>query len=148
MKGFSRLVAFALLVPALSLAACGDDPVDDDDHAEDVASIRLTIGTQTITMNSAGAFTGGPVNLVRNTATPITAVFLKADGSTVSLSNEFRIELTPSAGITFARTGNFTGTLTGTTTGSGTVAVCLLHIPEDHCEIGSKTAHVFSVNVQ
>jgi hypothetical protein len=147
MMKWMRIVALTLLVPAF--VAC-DDSTEPDDHAEDVASVRLTIGNQTITMGPSGNVTGGNVTLVRNTSTPVTAVFLAADGDVITLSNEFRLDLTPSTGITFARTGPFAGTLTSATAGSGTVQVCVFHIPAGHCDYGSSTGitHRFNVTTQ
>lgn len=148
MTKWMRAAALALVIPAF--VACDDDPADEGGHADDVATIRFAIGTQTITMNPDGSVTGGNVTLVRNTATPVAVTFLAANGSTISLANEFRLDLTTTGGITFARTSNFGGTLTGATAGTGTVQVCVLHIEENHCDFGSNTGtgHRFNVTVQ
>ena len=147
MTKWMRAAALALMIPAF--VACDDDPVVDDEP--EIASVRLTVGTQTITMGPSGTVTGGNVTLVRNTATPVTITALAANGSTISLSNDFRVDFTTTGGITFARTGNFAGTLTGATAGTGTVQVCVFHTVAQHCDYGSNATtggHRFNVTVQ
>ena len=145
MTKWMRAAALALVIPAF--VACDDSEGPDDEP--EIATVRLTIGTQTATMNPAGTVTGA-VTLTRNTATPVTAVALAANGEVISLGNDFRLDLATTGGITFARTGNFSGTLTGATAGTGTVQVCVLHIEENHCDFGSNSGalHRFNVTVQ
>lgn len=133
-------VTAVLSLMALTAAACGDDdPVEPGDEA-DTATIRLQIGTQTVNIaTSNGAVTGGPVTIPASTATPISATFLRSDGSpdpAVQVAT-FRLDVTPStSNITFARTGAFEGTLTGTAAGAGTVQIALFHTVEGHKEYG------------
>ena len=145
MTRWMRAAALALMIPAF--AACDDSEGPDDEP--EIAMVRLTVGTQTATMNPSGAVTG-TVTLTRNTATPVTAVALDANGGVISLGNDFRLDLITTGGITFARTSNFSGTLTGATAGTGTVQVCVLHIEEGHCDFGSDegTSHRFNITVQ
>jgi hypothetical protein len=144
MKQFSRILAFAVLLP-VSLLACDDE--DEPDPGAEVASVRITSGTQTVTINEGGTATGS-LTIPRNTATAITVTALRANGSTVALPSDFRFDVFPPASITFGRTGNFAGTLTGTTAGTFSVPSCIFHVGEGHCDFGSQTTHAFSVTVQ
>jgi hypothetical protein len=124
-----------LLAASTLVSACKDD--DHDDEPE-VATMRLTIGATTINVNQAGQVAGGPVSIPRNTATPVTAQFLRADGSPDPAVNaqEFELSVAPGAGITFTRGGPFNGTLTGTAAGQVTVRFGLFHRPENHNDFG------------
>ena len=144
MKQFSRILAFAVMLPA-ALIACDDE--DETDPGAEVASVRITAGTQVVTINEAGVATGS-LTIPRNTATAITAVTLRANGSAVTLPGEFRLDLFPPASITFGRTGNFAGTLTGTTAGTFNINTCVFHTGEGHCDWGDESTHSFSVTVQ
>lgn len=136
-KRFRTLFA-AVLLPA-TLVACDDSPTEHDDHAEEVAAIRLTAGTQTVTITQAGAVTGGPITLGAGGSTAITATFLADDGDVVDLhDDEFRLDVvsgTPSV-VTFQRTGPFAGTLSGQAAGQGVVAVSIFHLEEGHADFG------------
>ena len=147
MTKWMRAAALALLIPALG--ACEDDPEGPDDAGDEIGSVRLTIGTQTITMNSGGTVTGGPITLVAGVATPVTAVFLSPTNQSITLSNEFRLDVTPdnSGRLTFTRTGSFAGSLTGNSAGAANASVAVFHIGEGHNDWGS-SAHTFSVTVQ
>ena len=99
-----------------------------------------------VTINEAGVATGS-LTIPRNTATAITAVALRANGSTVTLPGEFRLDLFPPASITFGRTGNFAGTLTGSTAGTFNINTCdvvwprkllgAIDAPNNFCSSGS-----------
>ena len=135
-----RLAAALALV---AVAACNDSSGPDEDPADEVASIRLTIvqgaATSNFTVASSGAVTPAPLRIPVGTST-VTATFLRADGSTVSAGDlaDFQLRLKPAAGLTFARTAPFVGTLTTTAAAGSTVAVelCLFHIEENHCDFG------------
>lgn len=141
---YRSFIAVAALAGAAGLSAC-DNKVTGPDEPE-VAAMRLTIaGQQTVTVRSSG--TSGTVQLVQGQAATITAVFLDASDQVIEeiQAAEFRLDVTPSAGITFARTGAFAGTLTaasGTTTGS--LQVSLFHIPANHTEFGPLTVNVIA----
>ena len=126
-----------VLALALMTGACGDDPVNEEPEP-DVATMRLVVGTQTITVNAnSGAVVGGPIVLPVNTNVTVTATFLRADGTADPLvtATKFDLDVTPALGnVTFTRTGPFTGTLRGTVVGSTVVQFGLLHLAEGHNE--------------
>jgi hypothetical protein len=126
------VLAFALIT-----SACGDDPVNEEPEP-DVATMRLVVGTQSITVNAnSGAVVGGPIVLPVNTNVGVTATFLRADGSPDPLvtATTFDLDVAPAVGnVTFTRTGPFTGTLRGTVVGSTVVQFGLLHLAAGHNE--------------
>lgn len=133
-----RGLRFGALMLALSLsaAACDDGPTEADDEPE-VESIRLTVGgTQTVTLTDNSQ--SGPVRIPANTAVPVTAEFLRANGTPDPLVNtqDFRLDVTPlGGGVSFQRTAPFGGTIIATETGSRNVRVELFHIGEGHEEL-------------
>jgi hypothetical protein len=134
-----------LLVAALALpfiAACDEDPVEPDEHAEELAEVRLTVGSQTLTINEGGA--QGDLT-IPNGPSSVTATFLAGDGDAVTLDGEefeIRLNTQNAAIVTFTRTGPFAGTLTGVADGSAVVAVSVFHKEEGHDDFGP-----FNVNV-
>jgi len=130
------------IITAVSLAgavaACGDDPVDEEQEPE-IATMRLVVGAQTITVNESGTVTGGPITIGAAGAT-VTASFLRSNGTPDPLVTGAVFQLTvtsDNAGVaTFTRTGPFTGTLAGTTNGSTVLRFALLHIEEAHEDFG------------
>jgi len=52
--------------------------VDEPDSEASVSSVRLTVGSQTITVNNTGTVTGGPITITRPTVPTISASFLNA----------------------------------------------------------------------
>lgn len=139
MWGIRRLVL--LLAVSLVGAACSDDSTEpDDDDEPEVATLRLAVGAQTINVNvQSGVVTGGPILLATNTTTPVTATFLRADGSLEPLITNatFRLDVTPANTniVTFTRTGPFSGTLRGVAAGSTSVDFSLFHLEEGHSEL-------------
>jgi hypothetical protein len=135
---FTRYLTLAL---ALTAAACGDDDPVEPDPEPEVATMRLTVGSTSVTIASNGAQSAPlPVALGANT---ITAAFLRADGSVEPLvtADEFELQVTPTTptNLTFARTDAFTGTLTvtGLTSGQNTTAqMALFHKIEQHEDFG------------
>jgi hypothetical protein len=132
-----RTLLAMLFVSAFTVSACSDDPVEADPEPE-VATLRLVIGTQTVSVNVAsGVVTGGPVVIARGN-TNVTATFLRADGSAEPLvtGTLFRLDGTSSnnAVLTYTSTGPFTGTLNGLQAGNGTVTFALFHLEEGHNE--------------
>jgi hypothetical protein len=131
---------FARHIPALSLglmlAACtGAEP-----EAEPaVATMRLTVGTQTIDVADNGAVTPA-AGITISANTNLTATFLKADGSAETLvtADEFELRVTPAnaALVTFTRSGAFAGTLNRLASGSTQLSVELFHLIEQHEDLG------------
>jgi hypothetical protein len=134
-----RFVGIALLAGAASLTACEDDPVVEDPEPE-VATMRLTIGSQTVDVDDTGAVTGGPIALTTAVNPTISVQWLKADGTAETLvtSAEFQLNATPAnaAIVTFTRASAFAGTLDGLTAGSTTIEFSLFHLEEMHEDFG------------
>ena len=123
-------LAFVTLVALPGCKKDGDPEVD---------QIRLTVGTQTITITAAGAVTGAPITVTHGTSVAVSAAFLKADGSaeTLVVGPTFRLDVTPAAAsVTFTRTGDFAGTINGVTAGSTTVGVALFHVVDGENHMG------------
>ena len=106
----------------------------------DVSSIRVTVGTQTITISSNGTVTGGPITITRPTAPALSASFLKADGTQDAIAHGSDFELNAVSAsatlLTFTRTSGFAGTLTGLAAGSTQLAVSLRHIADGDAHFG------------
>jgi len=135
-RSFASAIA---LIAALPFGfACSDDPVDEGDPAEAVVTMRLTVGTQTLTINESGTVTGGPLVLPRGN-TVVTAVFLDDANAVVGgLDTEFRLEVrSDNANVaTFTRTSAFVGTLVGVAAGQTTLRFALFHVAENHEDFG------------
>ncbi len=125
----------AVLLLSLVAAACKESTEPDDEP--EVASMRLTVGSSTVTVAENGQVTGGPLRITTANQT-ITADFLKADGSVESrvTDAEFRFDITGGTGVTFTRTGAFAGTIRGAAAGTTTVTVSLFHLIENHEDFG------------
>jgi hypothetical protein len=142
MTKWMRIAALAL-IPMLS--ACSDDQIvdDDDDLGEEVATIRLTIGQQTVDVDQDGANLS--FDIPRGTST-ITASFLRQSGTALVLpsNGEYAVNFVSAntARMSFARTGDFSGTLNGLQTGPVLMSVELLH--GSHSDFGP---HNVTVNV-
>jgi len=135
---FMQLVSRFALITLVAAAACDDDPADEGDPAEAVVAMRLTVGSQTITVDEFGAVTGGPIAVPVGTTT-VTAAFLDANNQVVTgLDAEFRIDvISNNTNIaTFTRTGTFTGNLIGVAAGQTSMEFALFHIEEDHEDFG------------
>ncbi len=127
------------LLPALFVAAaCSDSTGVEDDPAEDVEAISMTVtrpnGTSTTYTFDQN---DNPTIALGSGANSVVARFVDGDGATVTLpSTEFRLEFEGfTNGITFARsaTNGFQGTITvpaGVTTAQG--VALLWHIPSNH----------------
>jgi hypothetical protein len=133
-----RRLLGASLALALAHVACDDDPMQAEEEPE-VATMRLTVGTQTIDVADNGVVTGGPIAIPVG-STAISVEWLLADGSPADDVDgvEFQLDVqTDNAAIvTFTRTGPFVGTLVGVTPGSTTVEMGLLHVLEGHHDFG------------
>ena len=140
LRSAARLATVAL---AFVAAACNDSTGPDEDHADEVASIRLVVAqgatTSTFTVAANGAVTPSPLRIPVGTST-ITATPLDDAGTAIPSAElaDFRLEFPSATGLAFARTGAYAGTLT-VTAAAGTVVpvqLCLFHIEEDHCDLG------------
>ncbi len=132
-----RLVGAAALSLGVALGACEDDPVVVEEEPE-VATMRLTIGAQTVDVSDAGVVTGGPIAISANTT--VSVQWLKADGSVedVITAAEFQLNVTSnnSALVTFTRTSAFVGTLVRVAPGNTVLNFSLFHPGEGHEDFG------------
>lgn len=135
-------VAVLLATSLLTLSACKDDAVSPDDEPE-VASMRLVIGGQTITISDAGVVSPATPLVLPLGGTTITAAFLKANGEPNDnvTTADFQLNVTIGSGIpvTFTRstTNAFAGTLNVTGIASGVqLRFALFHIEEQHEDFG------------
>lgn len=142
--------ALAAAAALALVAACNDSTGPEEDHADEVSAIRLSIapsagGTAlTYTITPAGV-TPSPLVVPTGTST-VTATFLADDGDVVPAAElaDFRFDFSSQTGLTFTRTGAFAGTLAATAA-AGTVVpatMCLFHLEEDHCDFGPFTQQV------
>jgi hypothetical protein len=134
-----RWFAFVTIFAAFTfMSACDDDPIEPEDPADEIATIRLTIGAQTVDMTDSNS----PSVTIPRQANAVAVTFLDAAG--VTLPNnlfgdfEIRLESENAARVTFTRTGAFTGTLTGLSAGAAVVQVSLFHIEEGHNDFGPR----------
>lgn len=141
-----RLSALAI-VSLAAVTGCKKDELPEPD----VASITLTVGTSTITINNSGV-ASGPITVTRPNPVAISASFRKADGTQdpVAHGAEFEAEVTSANTglLTFTRTGAFAGTLAGVAgpaAASTTIGVALFHTVEQHRDFGPFNV---TVNVQ
>jgi hypothetical protein len=135
MPNASRTRRFLIALALLSLPAvptCKSKETDVEDMEASVSSVRLTVGSQTITINNTGTVIGGSITITRPTAAPINAVFLNAAGSQdpVAHGGNFQLNATPAdtSVLTFTRSSAFAGTLTGVAVGSTNLSVSLFHV--------------------
>jgi hypothetical protein len=134
-------IAVLALIPLT--AACDEDDGGgtDVDVGEDVETIRLTMGQQSVDISRGGAVSG-TLTIPRG-ATQLTASFLRANGTTIALpsTSTFQINVTPTntARATVARVSNFVVTVNGLQTGAVGLSVELHH--GSHSEIGPHTVN-------
>lgn len=143
------------LVALATAVGCNDSTGPDDDHAEEVAEIRLTVtpaaGTATTYTIRTTGMTPTPMQLRVGTVA-VTAQVFDEDGENVTaeLGNEYEVRLTPATGssIGYSFTNAFSGTLTTTAqaVGNRTVQVELFHTGENHADFGPITVNVAVTN--
>ncbi len=133
------LVMGAMLATVTLATACGDDDPTGVDEEPEIDRVLLTVGTTTLTVPLNGAITGGPVSIRANTATPVSARFVRQDGTDdpiVTSEADFQLRVVRVSGpaLTFAlSTANrFAGTITATGSGTAIVDPQLFHVGENH----------------
>jgi len=138
-------LALLLLVPAFS--ACSDDEEVEEDPAEAIEIIELTVGGVALRLDLDGnVVSGGPLTVAVGATVPLTARFLDEDGDDISSTlGDFELRGTSPTGVTFASTGDFTGTITGVTAGAGNIRFALYHVIEQHEDWGP---HDVAITVQ
>jgi hypothetical protein len=140
---FRRSSAIALTFLALgAFNACSDDdPVEPDEEPE-VASLRLTVGTNSVTIST----TQSPTLNVASGSNNVTAEWLKADGTveTRVTDAEFELRIAQATGsnLTWTPSSARAGTLVVTGLSGGATAaaqVSLFHKEEQHDDFGPLT---------
>jgi hypothetical protein len=136
----SRHLLALTLLSLVAASACESNPTAVDQAEASVSSVRLTVGSQTITVSNTGTVTGGPITITRLTAPTISASFLNAAGSQdpVAQGGSFQLNATPAdtSTLTFTRTSAFVGTLRGVAAGSTNLTVSLFHITAGDSDFG------------
>jgi hypothetical protein len=132
-----QLSVITLFAAATALVACGDSTAPDD-HEELPHEVRLTIGSQVVTITDGGVVTGGPI-MIPVGSTSISAVFLDDEDAVMDLSAdeyELRVVSDNTAVASFTRTSAFAGSLVGGTAGQTLLEVSLFHLEEQHEDFG------------
>lgn len=127
--GFAAVVALAA-----TASACSDDPTGEEPEPE-VAYVRITVGSQSVTVNAGGTQTG--TLTVPRGQSAVTVAYFRDDNTVEDLvsSDEFEFRLVPrtgTAGVTFTSSGAFGGTLNTSTAGQKSLDVELYHLEEGH----------------
>jgi hypothetical protein len=140
---FSAYFVLPLVVALSAVAGCDDDPVEPEEP--EIGTMRITVGSQTLTFTEAG----GPTTLtISGASTAIAATFLDPDGVPLTLdAADFELRVSPAnAGVlTFTRTTAFSGTLNRVAIGTTTVELAAFHKGEGHDDFGE---FVVTVTVQ
>ena len=133
----ARLAVAALLAGAV--AACNDSTGPEDDHADEVESIRLTVaqGAASESFTYTAGNTQRPTLVLPVGTSTVTATFLADDGDVVEMDADdhaLAIEgIVPAGAFTFTRTGAFTGTVEAPLAAAATANVCMTH--GGHCDL-------------
>lgn len=134
----ARALAFCILA-STAIACDDDDPIEPDDEPE-VAAVRLTVGTSTVTVST----TASPTLDVATGTNNVTAEWLRSGGAVETLVTdaEFELRIAQASGtgtLAFTPTSARAGTLTVTGLNAGqTIAatVSLFHKQEQHTDFG------------
>jgi PBP1b-binding outer membrane lipoprotein LpoB len=131
------IVALGTIALYVMAAGCSSEPTQEAEP--EVATMELTVGSQTITVADDGTVTGGPIDL--SGTENVSARWLKADGTVDAIASDgekFQMNVEPSntSMVTFARTSSFVGTLTAVSAGSTQIEFSLFHIAEGHEDFG------------
>jgi hypothetical protein len=137
---FRRNSIIALTLVALSaFSACSNDDPAEPDNEPEIASLRLTVGSNSVTIST----TQSPTLDVAAGSNSVTAEWLKADGTVESRVTdaefELRIAQVTGTDLVWTATSARAGTLvvTGLAAGASTAArVSLFHKEEQHDDFG------------
>ena len=135
--------ASLMILPALAVGVGNAEPSDNDDLADSITTIRLTIGTQTVDITEQGA--SRAVDVPRGNTT-VDASFLNANGNSVTLPSNttYAIQIVSqnTSRLTFTRTAAFSGTFNGLQTGTDTIELSHLHGPNPDFDPRNETINV------
>lgn len=141
-----RKLGLALLASAVVTAGCGTDDTTEPEPEPNVASIVITAGASTVTINNTTGAQIGTFNLRTDGANTVTFRFLDASGQDepVIVAQRSQFEVRPGSplpsGVVFtggsAGTGaRFIVTINPTVTGTVVIPFQLWHIGEGHAEL-------------
>lgn len=133
-----RALAVAAFVSAIA-AGCDGNSTGSDEQEPEIASVRVTVGAQSVTITNNGTQTG-TLTVPRGNST-VAVTWLRADGSveTVVTSSEFEVRMVAASGtsgVTFTPNGAFGGTLNTTSAGQKVLRLSLFHLEEQHDDFG------------
>jgi hypothetical protein len=136
-----RVFALAAVAMIAAVAGCDDSTDPEDEHELHVETMRLTVGTQVVSVTD-GVVTGGPLVLEVG-ANTVTAEFLDEDGVPDPHVTPAEFQLNVSIGLSdpFSFTRSMTNPFSGTilaaapVTGSS-ISFALFHIEEQHDDFG------------
>ncbi|MBL8987474.1 MAG: hypothetical protein JNJ80_14475 [Gemmatimonadetes bacterium] len=128
-----RSLTLVLLLGAAALGACGDD---EEEQEPEVETMRVVIGETTVNFGNGGCTPSVASVTIPTGGAPVTASFLKADGSPETIVTEAEFELKVEPAGRFTRTSGFAGTISGGTAGTTTFSFSLFHKEEQHEDYG------------
>lgn len=127
------------LMLGLTVASCGSDPMAEEEDEPEVATMRLTVGSQSIDVADDGTVTGGPISIPVGSTT-VSAQFLLANGQPEPLVTadvfQLNVDSDDASVASFSRGGAFNGTLVGAAAGNTILRFSLFHIEEGHEDFG------------
>ena len=130
--------AAVVAATAIAFGAC---TADEHGHEAEVEFMQVTVGATTVTVNATGAITGGPITMTAESEEAVSVVFLDVDMAEAlgEHADDYQVNITTPAELTFTRNGPFGGTLLSTSATPGTynIQVSLFHIPESHADFGA-----------
>jgi hypothetical protein len=137
------LATLVLTVFSLGAAGCSDDdPTEPPEEEEpDILTVRITVGTNSVTWNRTTGATSGDLVIPSGTST-LTAAYNRPDGTTETIvtNADFELRIAPVTGSAVAWTPNgaFGGSLVTSGVTSGQVIpvqLQLFHLEEGHAEM-------------
>lgn len=130
-----RLSAVLVLSLAATLSGCKEDLTLD--HAE-VDFMRITVAGQAPVLVNATGTASATLTLTQGVATSVNVEFLDATQQDAlgAEADLYQANITPAAGIAFARSNAFGGTLTASATGSISVDFAMFHLEDGEEEFG------------
>ena len=145
---FKKRAWFATaLVAALAVSACGDDPVDVDEHAE-AEGVVLRLNGATIATYDEGTWTGELEVPVGTETAHIDVIFIDHDGDAIELDADFYLEVVVAneaiAEFEQDTPGEFGGHLHGEAVGETTASFSLMHgaVGTGHADFTAAGVHV------
>lgn len=116
------ILPLAAMLVAVTMLGCGDDAATDPEDTPDIATMRLIVAADTVSVADDGSVTGGPFSVTGTV--DIAAEFLDTNGELATDLDATRYELQGAPEddtvVTFTLTDGFAGTLTGLLAGEST----------------------------